>query len=301
MNQSQHLPKRLSKQSDKHTLSISNIRNSKPLEIGEGFSAHSFRESDFLGAMDPLVMVDHYTMAVPTFGEHPHAGLSAVSLIFESSAGRLHNRDSLGNDFDLMPGDLYWLKAGSGVIHDEAPRSGSTIHGLQIFVNLPASLRHSKPDSLHVKAKDMPIVEKNGARVRIALGESNDIKGKAAPALPMTILDGTLQPGSEYTHHAKPDRNIWLYAIEGELNFKAGKYQKRLLANQSIAISNRSDSKGLTIELTNSSQSKTQFALFVSKPIGEPFVTRGPFVMSTESEIEQIQSDYESGKLGVLS
>ncbi|HBM83879.1 MAG TPA: pirin family protein, partial [Halieaceae bacterium] len=84
------------------------------LEIGAGFVAQSFRERNFAGAMDPLVMVDHYRMTEPTFGPHPHAGLSAVSVLFEDSDGAFHNRDSLGNDFDLLPGELYWLKAGSG-------------------------------------------------------------------------------------------------------------------------------------------------------------------------------------------
>ena len=112
--------------------------------------------------MDPIIMVDHYTMTSPTFGEHPHAGLSAISLLFEDTVGQFHNRDSLGNDFDMQPGDLYWLNSGSGAVHDEAPREGSKIHGLQIFVNLPAHLRHQDPSSLLVQKDSMPILEGDG-------------------------------------------------------------------------------------------------------------------------------------------
>ena len=68
-----------------------------------------FRHGQFFGAMDPIIMVDHYTMTVPTFGAHPHAGLSAVTVLFEDTEGKFNNRDSLGNDFDINPGDLYWL------------------------------------------------------------------------------------------------------------------------------------------------------------------------------------------------
>src|SRR6056297_1170899 len=118
------------------------------LSIGSGFSAQSFRARDVGPAMDPLVLVDHYVMTEPTFGTHPHAGLSAVSLIFMDSDGRFHNRDSLGNNFDLLPGDLYWLSAGRGALHNESPRDGSRIHGLQVFVNVSEALRHEAPSSL---------------------------------------------------------------------------------------------------------------------------------------------------------
>ena len=89
------------------------------LTIGSGFEAQSFRAQDIAKLMDPLVMVDHYVMTQPTFGPHPHAGMSAVSLLFEDSEGLFHNRDSLGNDFDLQPGDLYWLSAGRGAVHPD--------------------------------------------------------------------------------------------------------------------------------------------------------------------------------------
>ncbi len=128
------------------------------LSIDTGFEARSFRATELEVAMDPLVMVDHYVMTEPTFGVHPHAGISAVSLLFEDGAGRFHNRDSLGNNFDLQPGDLYWLKAGNGALHDEAPRPGSRIHGLQVFVNLPQRQRHDAPQSLLVRRGEMPVV-----------------------------------------------------------------------------------------------------------------------------------------------
>jgi len=195
------------------TASISTPQSGNALEIGTGFTANNFRERDFSGAMDPLVMVDHYRMSESTFGAHPHAGLSAVSLLFEDSKGKFHNRDSLGNDFDLMPGDLYWLKAGSGAVHDEAPRAGARIHGLQVFVNLPARMKQDAPQSLHVSAKDIPVLETGGYRVRVVLGYSNGIAGQTSPALPMTILDGNIAAGSTFAHELQAGENGWVYAI----------------------------------------------------------------------------------------
>ena len=124
------------------TAAVSEPLHGADLSIGHGFQARSYRAVEIGELMDPLVMVDHYVMTEPTFGAHPHAGLSAVSLLFEDSEGLFRNRDSLGNDFDLAPGDLYWLKAGSGAVHDECPRVNARTHGLQVFVNVPQSQRY---------------------------------------------------------------------------------------------------------------------------------------------------------------
>ena len=88
----------------------------RKITIGDGFAAQSYQHADFGGLMDPLIMVDHFVMTKPTFGTHAHAGLSAVTVMFEDSEGAFHNRDSVGNDLDLAPGDLYWFKAARGAI-----------------------------------------------------------------------------------------------------------------------------------------------------------------------------------------
>ncbi len=271
----------------------------KALEIGDGFRALAFREKDFGGAMDPLVLVDHHRMTRPTFGAHPHAGLSAVSLLFEDSKGRFHNRDSLGNDFDLMPGDLYWLQAGSGVIHDESPRPGSHIHGLQVFVNLPSAARKSRPTSLHVGAAEIPIHEDTGCRVRVVLGESSGIAGRESPALPMTILDGHIDANATFTHQLKEQESAWIYAVGGELRLAIQGREIHLLPGQSIALAG--NSPDVPLRLTNPRAEQVHFALFAAKPINEAFVQKGPFVMDSAADIARVEADYASGKLGNLT
>src|SRR6056297_2162689 len=130
----------------------------KPHRIGAGFEALTFKHDRFEGLMDPLVMIDHYTMSRPTFGAHPHAGMSALSVLFEDSQGLFNNRDSLGNNIDLQPGDAYWLKAGSGAVHDEKPTEGSRTHGLQVFINLPQRHKFDAPASLHVSSDEIPVI-----------------------------------------------------------------------------------------------------------------------------------------------
>src|SRR6056297_318512 len=195
-------------------------RVSEPLEgneltVGNGFEARSFRANEIGKLMDPLVMVDHYVMTEPTFGAHPHAGMSAVSLLFEDSEGLFQNRDSLGNDFDLRPGDLYWLRAGSGAVHDEAPRLSARTHGLQVFVNVPQSQRFDDPDSLLVRADDMPVISTAEYCVKVALGESNGVSGAASPSVSMTILDGTIQSGGHFSHVSATNRGVWIQVIKG--------------------------------------------------------------------------------------
>ena len=276
---------------------------SQPLEgtevsMGDGFEAHSFRARDIGEIMDPLVMVDHYVMREATFGEHPHAGMSAVSLLFEDSEGLFHNRDSLGNDFDLQPGDLYWLRAGSGAVHDESPRHNARIHGLQVFVNVPQSQRFETPASLLVRAKDMPVISAADYRVRVALGESNGVSGALSPSVSMTILDGTIQPGGRFSHVSASNRGIWIQAVEGSLDVVIGEAVLSLTPGQALAISADGSAE---IGISNPSRESVHFALFDGEQIGETYVQDGPFVMGSKEQISDIKADYVAGRLGGIA
>src|SRR6056297_3306234 len=154
-------------QAPERDTAIAALQNGEAISKGTGFEALSFTHRQLDGLMDPLIMVDHFTMTEPTFGAHAHAGLSAVSVLFEDSTGTFRNKDSLGNDIELAPGDLYWLRAARGAVHDEAPTAGSRTHALQVFVNLPATQKLEAPASMHVLAGQMPLVEGLGYRVRV--------------------------------------------------------------------------------------------------------------------------------------
>ncbi len=272
----------------------------KDLVIGEGFTAQSFRAREVDAAMDPLVMVDHYVMTESTFGAHPHAGLSAVSLLFEDGSGRFHNRDSLGNDFDLQPGDLYWLKAGSGAVHDEAPRPGSRIHGLQVFVNLPERQRRDAPMSVLVRGDEMPVLTGENYRVRIALGSSNGVNGVAAPDASMTILDGTVNGGGAFVHRLAANRNAWLQAIDGDLSVSVAGSRYTLREGEALTVSTAADGELVDLQLTSTRGGANHFALFAAEPIREPYVQQGPFVMGSTEEIDEVKAAYEAGELGAL-
>ncbi len=279
------------------SVQFSALVNPKPLAIGAGFKALSFKEPQFAGIMDPLVMVDHYTMTEPTFGPHPHAGMSAVSILFEDSQGSFNNRDSLGHDIDLQPGDVYWLNAGRGALHDEAPRAGAKTHGLQLFVNLPARLKNTAPASLHVAAADIPLLQAPGYRVRILTGASQGVTGASVPALPVTMLDGQLEPAALFTHSLGAEQSAWLYPVSGDITLKIDGETRHIPQGRAMSLRNEAQ-QAMALEI--GAASAAHFVLIAAEPVRESFVQRGPFVMSTLEELERVNEAYTKGELGQL-
>ncbi len=269
----------------------------KPISIGKGFEALSFNHEQFDGLMDPLVMLDHYTMTSPTFGAHPHAGMSALSILFEDSQGEFNNRDSLGNNINLLPGDAYWLMAGSGAIHDEKPTKGSHTHGLQIFVNLPQRHKHDAPTSKHVPSRAIPVITGEGYRVRVVFGESNGTQGAASPALPFTALDAYLDAEGVYIHQVSHNQSLLIYAVSGDININIGDEEVQLPEQRAMAI--QVGSTGQQLHLN--SPDKSHLVILQGAPIKEPFIQQGPFVMSNSNELDQVTADYEAGLLGSIS
>ncbi len=268
----------------------------RSLEVGDSFSALSFDHKNFDGLMDPLVMVDHFTMTEPTFGPHPHAGMSAVSILFEDSVGRFHNRDSLGNDVDLMPGDLYWLKAGCGAVHNEWPGTESRTHALQVFVNLPVRFKRDPPATLHVPAADVPIIRGDGFRVRVMLGDSNGVEGASSPAVPLTVLDTHLQPGGVFVHTMPTDADAWLLAVDGHAEVSIADSTTHLYQGFAVAVRNGRSAMPLVMRTEKGSH----LALLQGAPIRETVVQQGPFVMANIQELRAVAAAYAAGELGSI-
>lgn len=268
----------------------------QPLVIGNGFSAQSFKHAQFNGLMDPLVLVDHFVMTEPTFGAHPHAGMSAVSVLFEDSEGLFHNRDSLGNDFDIAPGDLYWLKAGRGAVHDEAPVPGARIHALQVFVNLPSEHKADAPSCLHVPATEMPILDGEGFRTRIVLGQSSGVQGATSPALPLTILDIKLAENGSFTHESGPEQTSWILAVRGDAIVKVDQTEMTVRPGTAVALRSSTHTDYFALY----SRGGAHLAMLQGDPVNEPFVQKGPFVMDSMAEIDAVDAAYKAGKLGSI-
>ncbi len=265
----------------------------RPLRIGDGFEAQSYQHADFRGLMDPLIMVDHFTMTQPTFGTHAHAGLSAVTVMFEDSEGAFHNRDSLGNDLDLAPGDLYWFKAARGALHNEATRPDARIHALQVFVNLAAEHRHDAPAAFHVAAADIPRLMGEGATARLVLGEGGGRQGAIAPDNPLTLLDIDIKAGGRFTHHGQNHHHAWILAIKGTSRVTWNTGSADLQPGKAIAFADATD-------ISFSSEDGAHVVLFRGQPLRQAFVQRGPYAMGTAEELDAVEAAYRSGRLGSI-
>ncbi len=265
----------------------------KPHRIGEGFAANHFSEEMFAGGMDPLLMVDHFVMTAPTFAPHLHAGISAVTAMLEDSTGGFLNRDTLGNNVVLKPGDLYWLTAASGAVHEELPVAGSRTHALQIFVNLPARLKQEPARALHVEAGDVPVLEGQGYRVRLVLGASGEHDGAESTPEEMTMLDGFVETGGRFSHPLRTGRQAWIYTISGKLDIVLDGETTVLAEGKAIAIDAREEAL-LRLEAGEA----THFVLMSARPIRENFVKHGPLVMSTEEEVARTLANYADGRFG---
>jgi redox-sensitive bicupin YhaK (pirin superfamily) len=247
----------------------------------------------FGGRMDPLLMVDDFVMVAPTFEPHLHAGISAVTAMFEDSVGEFLNRDTLGHTIALKAGDLYWLAAASGAAHEERPEIGARTHALQIFVNLPGHLKKEPARSLHVRAEDVPVLEGHGHRVRVLLGRSGEVVGAGGTPEETTMLDGVLQAGGRFSHSLADGHQAWIYAVSGRLTARCQDEACLLEAGSATTLT-----AGPGTEIVLEAGEAAHFVLITAKPIREPFVKHGPLVMSTAADVRQTLARYAEGGFG---
>lgn len=284
-------------------LKISAPVHGQPLNIGSGFQAQHFGEQMFAGLIDPVVMVDHFHMTSSTFEPHPHAGISAVTYMFEDAASPHVNYDSMGNQGPIVPGALHWLAAGRGAVHTEQPEGVNPhVHALQIFVNLPASKKMQAPFAVHAEPADIPEYHAPGVRVRVAAGSSNGIHAAHTAALPeaFTLLDGFVEPGQRFAHVLESGWNAMLYAISGSLQLQAAGQTVDIPAGSAVGI-------GLDATATQAAELQLyaaagcHFVLLSGPALNEPLVKHGPFVMNSSEEINDRIRAYQRGEFGQLS
>ncbi|MBX5135389.1 pirin family protein [Rhizobium lentis] len=233
-----------------------------PREIGNGFVAIHFSEKMFDGRMNPLLTIDHFVMTAPTFDPHLHKGISAVTAIFEDSQGAFLNRDTLRNNVALKPGDLYWLAAASGAVHEEKPEEGGRTHALQIFVDLPERLKREPARALHVEALSMPVIETPDFRIRVVLGRSGHVAGAQGTPEEMTMLDGFLHSGGQFSHLMPEGRGAWIYAVSGTITLKAASESRDLTAGTATTVA-----AGSETEVHIEANEEAHFVLLAAKPI----------------------------------
>jgi redox-sensitive bicupin YhaK (pirin superfamily) len=240
---------------------------------------------------DPFIMMAEDWFQSGTFDFHPHRGIETVTYIIE---GKLKHEDNHGGYGILEPGDVQLMTAGRGIIHSEDPLIGETVHSLQLWVNLPSSLKMTKPRYQDLKSKDMPVRNEKGANIRVFSGSSGGIKSETLNNAPFTFVEIVMETGVTITQDLPSSYNGFIYILEGNGYF--GKDETRGEKNQVLWLKS-AEGDGKSIVTVRADQ-PLKALLIAGEPIRQTIVARGPFVMNTEEEIKQAFEDFYAGKFG---
>ncbi|HEX7972413.1 MAG TPA: pirin family protein [Thiobacillus sp.] len=258
---------------------------------GAGVTVHRSIGTPALKNLDPFLLLDHFGSDNPDdyiagFPEHPHRGFVTFTYMLD---GHMEHRDSMGNRGDLQAGGAQWMKAASGVIHSEMPQqTDGLMRGFQLWINLPARDKLSDPAYQEFSAAAIPEEAREGARVRVLAGEFDGTRGVVDdPATDVLYLDVTLAAGAGFSLPLEDVRNAFVYVFEGDARL-AGE----ALAKHTLAVLGKGDRVEVEAGIEGA-----RFILVAGRPIGEPVVQYGPFVMNAREEIEQAFADYRDGNL----
>lgn len=243
------------------------------------------------GEHDPFLLMAEDFFQRGTFGMHPHRGIETITYVID---GKLEHVDNKGNVCELFPGDVQWMTAGKGIIHSEEPAVGSTVHSLQLWVNLPSDKKMTEPRYQNMRAQDMPVWREDGAIIRVFSGISNGVQADTKNHAPVTMVEMLLEAGSTVRQDLPGGYNGFFYVLEGKGRF--GNRDTEGKKGQVLWLERGDDLYPSEVEVH--AEEKLHVLLYAGQPIGERVVARGPFVMNTEEEIIQAYQDYGEGKFG---
>jgi len=274
------------------------VLKSSPVLEGAGVRlkrAFGFSEAPNL---DPFLLLDDFHSADPAdylagFPWHPHRGIETITYVLH---GRIEHSDSMGNRGVIGPGDVQWMTAGSGIVHQEMPKgeSNGLLWGFQLWANLPASHKMMDPRYRDVPRETIPLVELDGgAQVRVICGE---VAGTQGPVRDIVTdpqyLDVTLPAGSQLNHGLAQGFTAIAYVIEGQGQFGAGPDVAggAELGAETLVVYEDGDAVTIT-----AGEAGLRFLLFAGWPIREPVAWRGPIVMNTDEELRVAFDEYRKG------
>jgi len=242
---------------------------------------------------DPfLIMAEDQFREPGGFPDHPHRGLETVTLVLD---GELRHADNRGNQGVLRSGDVQWMTAGRGIIHAELPHQASTVHSLQLWVNLPAPQKLIESGYQDLRAGTVPVAEEAGVSVRVISGELEGLRAPAHTQTPIGYFEVVLEPGRATSLLLPATHNAFVYVIEGAAQF--GAHRVLGVAGQTLWLDFPTGPAGPS-QLYVAADQATRLLLVTGEPLHEPVVAHGPFVMNTREEIVTAYEDYQAGRFG---
>ncbi|MFX1324627.1 MAG: pirin family protein [Promethearchaeota archaeon] len=247
-------------------------------------------------SLDPFLLLDDFHSDDPNdyirgFPWHPHRGIETITYMLH---GNVEHGDSLGNGGVIKEGEVQWMTAGSGIIHQEMPKKNNNdtlLWGFQLWANLPASHKMMDPRYRDLRKSDIPEISLNNDQIKIKIicGEINGIKGPVKDIITdPEYLDVSINPNVEFIHHIKTGHNVFAYTIEGKGYFDDRK--EELIGKETLVIYREGN-----IVKISTTEEKVRFLLISGKPLNEPVAWRGPIVMNTQEELNIAFKEYQNG------
>lgn len=271
--------------------------------VGDGFRVSTIFSPHMIDAqvLSPFILMDH---AAPKrfesgtkprgVGEHPHRGFETVTFAYQ---GEVAHRDSQGGGGTIGAGDVQWMTAASGVVHEEFhsenfTNTGGVFEMVQLWVNLPAKLKMSTPRYQQLLGKNFPKIEIGDANARLIAGSLEGTVGPARTNSPITMFDLHFESAGEATFSLPPGTTTLLFLLEGDATVQ----ESREVPGGQLVIFDRESLGDIKLAATPG----TRALVLNGEPLGEPVVAHGPFVMNTKQEIVQAIHDFQDGKMGQL-
>jgi len=292
---------------------VKSIIQSQPTIEGAGVKLRRAFGFGNTGDFDPFLLLDDFRNEHPQdylagFPWHPHRGIETITYVLR---GTVQHGDSLGNRGAMGPGDVQWMTAGSGILHQEMPKGDEAgrMHGFQLWANLPKSLKMTDPRYQDILAKDIPeVVDDDGTRVRVICGEfwgkTGPVEGVAADP---RYLDVWVPPGVRKTFPVESSRHAFAYIFEGSGTFRDASVPRGVLTERvgegesGPAVLEQAGNRSLVLfdsgdEITvQAGAAGLRFLLVSGRPLEEPVAWRGPIVMNTDEELRRAYAELRDG------
>jgi len=293
------------------TRNIRKVLKAKPTMEGAGVHLKRVFGFSEVPLFDPFLLLDDFRNDRPEhyrkgFPWHPHRGIETITYVL---TGDVEHGDSMGNQGIISSGDVQWMTAGSGIVHQEMPQGNAqgVMDGFQLWANLPKSHKMMAPRYRDVKSRTIPeVVLPNGAKIRIICGRVGEVAGPVQDVvIDPEYLDVTVPPGAEFLHPTRRGHTVFAYVIEGKGYFCKEKRPfshevegrnyfdmewEAFVGNEMLVLFGDGDQVMVTTEAE-----PVRFLLISGKPIGEPVAWYGPIVMNTEAELEVAFEEYRQG------
>ena len=279
-------------------------RNQNMHWVGDGFPVKNLFSYDRLGqAISPFLLLDYaapYHFSPTTqqhgVGSHPHRGFETVTIAYQ---GEVTHKDSVGGGGTIQSGDVQWMTAGAGLVHEEFhsaefAQKGGLFEMVQLWVNLPAADKMTAPKYQAIIAKDIPVInfEQDAGYIRVIAGNYAGHTGPASTHSPVNVWDGELKAEQVQHLHVPVDHNVLLVVLSGEMQLNG----TQQVQDSSIVMFAQDSEIDIRVEALQDSK----FLLLTGQPLNESIQGYGPFVMNSKDEIIQAFNDFNSGKFGEI-